>query len=1064
MKRFLRIALVAALAAVQAWSQTSAGRISGTVSDSSGAVLPVAKLTLRNVATSETRTLTTSSAGTYEFLNVPIGDYEMTIELAGFKKEATKFRVEVQAQLVVNSTLNVGQVSEQVEVTGVVEVLNTTGATISNIVDNAKISELPLNGRSFTDLLGLQPGTTPVVNTGAGARTSDTRNAGGFVNGVEDFFNNFTIDGQDYNDVVVPGSIINKALIGTGVPPDAIQEFRVITSNEDAESGVTAGAQISVGLKSGSNQLHFALWEFFRNNAIDARNFFDRGLFFNDVNRDGRFTPGTDTAKNPPFRLNQFGFTAGAPIKKDKHFIFGAFEVYRQRLRSTRTATVPTPRLIAALPGGAANGNLRELYDAFFPDPDPGYAATALVAPLGTATSIDNDRESFIIRSDHSITNNDKLSFHLVFNQAIAGPGALLSTGIQGGNVGFDWRSQTPQLTYTRLIGNRMVNEARFGLNRHRLGASADDANNAVTALGYSPKVGDRNGVPLISATGTGLDSVGTGTNIPQGRVVNTWQLSDTLSTTIGRHSLKMGFNFLDYQANNFGQDFQRPSIAFVGFGAPFDANVNGLTTGVFSTRSQTFHINPLNSSRRYLRFKTYGFFFQDNFRLRPNLTLDLGLRYEFFPLPLEKFGVQNGLFQLDGSGKAVEGASILNNVTRVGLFRLGDNLRAGATDLNNFAPRIGLAWTPMKRLVIRTGYGISFTRPYLFGFGGTTNAPFSIPTVIRNQRFGAAIADPSQFLNLPQNVGVVDPANRTTYVQKFNVSLQLKLDSSTYVQAGYVGTHSLGLPLTFNPNFGNAFAGTRPNPAFGVISVREQIGHTTYSSLQLELNRRFKRGLSWQTSYTFGKAIGLNESYGGVTNQLNASLDRGPTDFDLKHMFINNWFYQIPLGTGHRYASGGILNHIFGRWSVAGLWWVRSGQPFSADAGVDRNGDGNTNDRAGLLTGTADGIYSTGSEKAQFTKTQAEVRNVSLSQTLGTTLGRNVFRGPRSVNVDLSLLKQIPVTESKYFQFRFEAFNLLNHTNLLNPVTSIGSPLFGVIQGTRGTSRNLQFGLKFNY
>ena len=1040
------------------------GRISGTVTDVTGAVIRAAQVRARNLTTNDQRSTVSGDLGIYEFLNVPIGRYELAIEAPGFKKEVTEVEVQVQSSVVVNFRLNVGEVSEQVLVTGAAEVLRTTDATISGVVDNVRLSDLPLNGRSFTDLIGLQPGATPVLNTGAGARTSDTRNAGGFVNGADDFFNDFTIDGGDYNDLVVPGSSINKALIGTGVPPDAIQEFHVVTSNESAEFGTVAGAHIAVVTKSGSNALHSTLWEYVRNNAFDARNFFDRGLFYNDNSHTGHFVPGVDTARTPPFRLNQFGLVVGGPIRKDKDFFFGSYEGYRQALLQTATPLVPTPRLIDALPSGQAYGNLRELFRAFFPPPDPGYSPTALVAPLGTVTDVSNHRNSFIVRTDHVLTLKDRLSFRIVFNKSDGPPGALLSTGIRGGNIGFTWQNEDPQITDTRIVSPNMVNEFRMNFNRHELGTVWDTPLGPVTSLGYSASAADRNGVPLIVSSGTGLANVGILTSIPQGRAVNVFQYNDTLSNTAGRHSMKMGANIFRYQSNQYGADTPRPQTTFVGFGAPFDSQPNGLTSGAFFTQTQTFNINPLDSSHRYVRYSHFGFFYQDNFRVSPKFTLDLGVRYEFFSVPYEKNGVQNTLFQLDAGGNALPGTRV-TDITHVSLFRTdGKPLRIMNTDYKNVAPRVGLAWTPLERLVLRAGYGISYNRPDLFGFGGTANYPFSIPTSLSGQRFGT-FADPNQFLNRPQNVTAFDPANVTTYVQKYNLNLQFKLDSQTYYQVGYVGSHTLNLPLNFNPNYGGGYRGTRPNQNFLVISIREQTGQTHYNALQMEVFRRYNRGLSLQVSYTYSKAIGMQEQFSVPTDLFNANVDRGPMDFDLRHMLIVNGVYDLPVGKGHRLWDHGVVNTIFGQWSMASLFWVRSGQPFSIDSGVDINGDGNATDRARLLAAVPGSTLLNSGDKAQYLKARSDVLNTILSQSnVGAPLGRNTFTGPGSVNCDLSLLKNIPIKERAKFQLRFEFFNVFNHTNLNNPVQTLGSPAFGQILSTRTNSRQIQFAAKLYF
>jgi hypothetical protein len=1021
------------------------GKIIGTAVDQSKAEVPGVAIVLRNTQTNMTRSTVTSELGAYEFLDVPVGIYELSAEKEGFVKGVAQVQVTVQSTVVVNLPLKVGSVSQEVMVSGQAEILNTTDATLSGFVDNQKVNELPLNGRSFVDLIGLQPGATPPIVTGGG-RTSATRNAGGFVNGSDDFYNDFTIDGGDFNDIVVPDSLINKALIGSGVPPDAIGEFRVITANGDAESGTVAGAHINVVTKSGTNQIHGAVWEFLRDNVFDARNFFD--------------------PKNTlPFRLNQFGAVAGGPIRKDKNFFFGSYEGYRQSLQETTVAVVPTPLLVNAMPGGPSFGNLKELFQAYYPAPDPGFSPTALVAPLRTSVDASNHRQSFLIRSDNQLTSKDSLSGRIIFNNAIGPPGVLLSTGIAGGNIGFGWRTINPQITYTRMISPRTVNEFRINYNRSRLSVSFDEPSAAVVPLGFSRNAADANGLPFLIPAGTGLTIMGQFLGIPEGRVADVYQFSDTLTMTRGRHTLKTGFNIFRYQVNSFNTgDTPRAQVIFIGFGPPFDNSSFGLTTGNFFQQTQTFNLLPLNSSHRYDRFSHFAGFVQDAFQVRRNLTFDYGLRYELSTLPNEKNGIQNNLYQLDSSGQPIANANI-SDITRVGLFK-PQNLSFAKLNKLNFAPRLGVAWSPFgSRIVVRAAYGIFWQRPDLFFFNdGTANPPFSIPTNLTGQTFGTH-ANPNNFLNQAINASVYNPGNRATYVQQYNLSLQLKVDATSYFQVGYVGSHTVRSNINSEPNLGGAFAGARPNPKFGLINLDTNEGNSHYNSLQVEFNRRLSKGLSWQSSYTYSKNIGLAEAGSTPTNLQNFSVDRGPMDADLRHMFITNVLYTLPWGPGKSMFTDGLSSKILGDWSLSGILIAHSGQTFSILAGSDVNGDGNNTDRAKILPGaTLAQLKNSSGDKTQFLRPQSQVLNVLLSPTNGTLLGRNNMTGPRAVNLDFGLQKRIAVTERMHFEFRAEFFNIFNHTDLGNPDNTLTSPTFGRIFSTSLNSRQIQFGFKFYF
>ncbi len=1059
----LALSLLSAGSAVVLAQGSTTGTILGAVKDGSGAVLPGVSLTAVHQRTGLTRTVLSNDSGFYEFLQLPVGEYQVRAELEGFQAEAIRVQVTVQSHLTVDIEMSVGQMTDSVIVRTSDETVNATDASLGAVVDNKKVSDLPLNGRNFVDLMGLQPGATPILNTGGG-RTSDTRNAGGFVNGADSFFNNFTVDGGDYNDFAVPGSNINKALIGTGISPDAIQEFRVITSNADAEFGTTAGAQVNVVTKSGGNELRGSLWHFHRNDALDARNFFDRGLFFDDRDNDGEFTPGVDKAEAPPFKLNQFGFALGGPIVPKKHFFFGSYEGFRQRLLQTATPLVPTPRLIQALPGGPEFGFLRELYDGFFPDPDPGFDPEALVAPFGTTTNVGNDRDAFVIRTDHILSDVDQINFRFIFNQAEGAPGSILSSGIQGGNLGFDWRNLSPQVSWNHTFSPTLVNEVRVNLNRHRLGVTWDEPPAEVVALGFSPSAADPDGLPFIVAAGTGMANLGVLTSIPQGRVANAYQVNDTLSWVVGQHSVKLGGNVLRLQNNGFGADTPRRQTVFVGFGAPFDDSEVGLTSGNFFTQDQLFHLDPRNSSRRFRRYTHVGLFIQDNWRIRSNLVINLGLRYEYTSPPVEKFDVQNNIFPLDSSGQPIEGGDI-GDVREIGLFLAdGDNLPLYQRDFNDFAPRVGFAWDPLEnqKLVVRGGYGLFYNRPDLFFIGGTANFPFSLPTTLSNQPFGT-VADPDEFVELgqPQNISGVDPSNRTTYVNKFNLGIQYTLGWNTVGQVRYVGSRSRNLFRNRLPNFGGGFAGERPNTEFAVISFDEASGRSNYDSLQLEVSRPFQGGLGFQASYTYSKTLDTQPLGSDATDQANLDLDYGFADFDVPHIFVVNYFWELPFGPGQAFLQDGWLSKIFGGWTTSAIVSYVSGQPFSITSGIDSNGDGTNNDRARALTGNPDVILSSGSEQTQFLLPVDQVRDVILSQTDGVALGRNTFRGPSQSNVDFSAVKNILVSERFQVQFRSEFFNLFNKTNLSNPVTSLGSGAFGQIFSTKTNPRQIQFGLK---
>jgi hypothetical protein len=899
-------------------------------------------------------------------------------------------------------------------------------------------------------LVVLQPGATPIITTGGG-RVSPTRDDGGFINGTDDFYNDFTIDGGDYNDIDVPGSGINKALIGTGVPPDAIAEFKVITAAADAEFGTVAGAHINVVTKSGTNEFHGTAWEFFRNQSLDARNFFD--------------------VTKLPFTLNQFGGVIGGPVKKDKNFFFGSYEGYRQTLETTFVPVVPTPRLLSAVPGGPAFGNLQQLMQAFYPQPDSGYSFTALVAPVHVVQNQDNNRDSFIVRDDAHLDEKDTISSRMVYNHATGSPGVILSTGLQGGNNGFGWQALNPQVTYTRLISNTTVNEARFTFNRTALSVSFDSPPSGATALGYSPNALSATSVPSIAFSGTGLTNIGWSAS-PQGRHVNVFEWTDTLTKTTGRFTIKAGFSAFRYQPNIFGSDTPKPSVTFVGFGAPFDTAANGITTGKFLSQTQTFNVQPLNSSARYPRYSLFAGFEQTTFQVRPDLTLTFGLRYEINTIPTEKYGVQRNLYGLNGSGTPsadvpitlVPSSAIANTVL---LQPSAANLPYAETHTTEFEPRVGFSWRPFnsKRLVVRGGYGLYYQRPDLYAYSlGTSNPPVSIPTTLTNQVFGT-IANPANFLTTNKSISVYDPTNKAISVQSYDLNVQFQTDANGFIQVGYSGSHTVHYNIVTNPNFGSAYSGTRPNSGYLTISETEDVGNSHYNSLQAQYNHRYGHGLTSQVSYTYSKNIGFVEAGTVPTNLFNFSLDRGPMDADMRQNFVVSLVYELPWGKGKPMLTSGVASKILGNWAVSGVLILHSGMPFSILAGSDVNKDGNTTDRASVLPGlTLNAIYAQRGDKRQFLLPQAQVSNIILSPVSGTLLARNDVVGPAFFNLDFGLQKNIPVTERDHFEFRAEFFNLFNHTNFSNPNNTLTSPLFGQILSTVSNARQMQLALKFYF
>jgi hypothetical protein len=698
--------------------------------------------------------------------------------------------------------------------------------------------------------------------------------------------------------------------------------------------------------------------------------------------------------------------------------------------------------------------------------PTPGtFSATALIAPIGVTETQNNNRESFIVRDDEHLTDKDTISGRIVYNHATGTPGVILSTGLVGGNSGFGWQTTNPQVTYTRLISATTVNEARFTYNRTALSVDFDAPPSAVTALGYSSDALLATAVPNISFSGTGLTNIGWGTS-PQGRHVNVFEWTDTLTKTKGRWTFMTGFAAFRYQPNIIGSNTPTPTITFSGFGEPISNSPNGITTGIFASQTQTFNVQPLNSSLRYPRYSLFGVFEQNTFQVRKDLTLTFGLRYEINTIPTEKFGIQTNLYQLNSSG-----APTLNPITNIATVELGQpsvlGLPYASTHKGEFEPRLGLAWSPFnsKRIVIRSGYGVYYQRPDLFAYPlGTSNPPFSIPTLIVNQPFGTT-PNPANFLTTNKSISVYDPSNKPISVQSYNLNLQFKTDAHGFLQVGYSGSHTVHYNIGTDPNFGNAFVGVRPNPNFLTIALEEDFGNSHYNSLQAEYNHSYGHGVTSQVSYTYASDIGLVEAGTVPTSHTNFSLDTGPMDASIRHELVVSVVYELPFGQGKAMLNSGLLSKFLGNWAVSGVNVTHSGMPFSILAGSDTQDTGNITERATLLSGqNISSLYGNGVNKAQFLLPQAQVLNTILAPTGGALLGRNDIIGPAFFNLDLGIQKNIFVREHDHLEFRGELFNSTNHTNFSNPNGTLTSPLFGRILSSVGTGRQVQLAVKFYF
>ena len=1073
------------LAAAAAVAQTVRGIILGTVTDPSGSVIRQAKVTVREIATGLTRSDVTNDAGEYSIPQLPAGRYDVSVEEPNFKKaERTGIELRVDDRLRIDVTLMVGQVTETVAVEAGAPVVSTDSATVGNVVDNKKVTELPLNGRNFLQLNLLVPG----ANQGVKGSQNQTQGGSITVNGAREQSNNFLLDGMDNNDLA-----INQYAVA--ISTEAILEFKVQASTYSAEFGRSPGAQVDIATKSGSNQIHGVLYEYLRNNDLDAKNFFDR--------------PGPI----PGYKRNQYGGSIGGPVRKNKTFYFGNFEQARIRQGITKVATEPTSAMksgdFSALstkiydPNSLHTANGVLVRDAFPGNMIPsgqispvGQAVLGLYpAPNGRGTSSANalytssptkvdDFDQFTVRVDHRFDDRNSLfgrySFSKenrfdTFDSFCASANNVPGFGCNTLNGG-----QQAVADYIRLLGPNKVNEARVSFTRVRGGIFQQNQGNDVSSHLGIAGTGRSSldfGVPVIIPTG--YDRLGEATNLPQDRHDNTYEFADSLSWTSGRHSVKFGAEIRRFQENFLFDSSARGTINFNPF---YTAQVSTTSAGVVNAVTGTGNAiadillgfpYTASVSRSFagisantvagLRQTSTNLFAQDDFRVLPNLTLNLGLRWEYNAPTTDKY---NHLATFDPN---------FATSTPLPYLRISTPQTSNIYDSSKreFAPRVGFAWTPAgPKTVIRGGYGVfwdikilnvilnsNLTAPFLtaYSFNQSTNG---IPNISLANPYGGT-GSPA----IP-NASWVENPFRDGYVQQWNFNVQREISPSLGLTAGYVGSKGTHLDHAYDYNEQAPTASftqaLRKYPVYAAINVRSPSASSIYHAMQLSLEKRFSNGLSFLAGYTFSKVIDDASLWNGpVVDVTQFRLERGLATFDTRHRFIASYTYDLPYGHGRRFggASPPVLNTILGGWQTNGIVTLQSGNPLDPTTGLQLSG---------TQTGTRPDVMCNPND---FHHDPAEWFNISCfsDSFLGRygTAGRDIIIGPPTHDFDFALLKRFGLgKEERYLQFRSEYFNVFNHPNFDNPSVTEASSTFGKItsagvQDMRASSRQIQFAMR---
>ena len=1086
------------------FAQVAGASLSGTIMDSSGAAIPSAQITITDVGTGVVRSLTSTSAGFYIAPNLLPGDYKVNVSAPGFSvQEVSGVKLTVGAEQVLDVKLQVGQMSQKVEVTGEALNVELASSSVSAQVTATTVRELPLNGRSWTDLATLQPGVNSIETQPSFASGSDRGNRGfgaqASISGARPQQNNYRLDGVSINDYSngAPGSVL-----GGNLGVDAIQEFTVLTSNYSAEYGKTSGGVINAITKSGTNQFHGTAYEFLRNSALDARNFFDGPVI-------------------PPFRQNQFGGSAGGPIIKGKTFIFGDFEAIRESKGVTTVNVVPSANARSGIlnfsdptkfptvakngyncVGNGVSGNFNgnpfaqcavtidpssQKYLVFFPQPTGSATAAGLGNTFTSSFAAQRvlSENFFTTRVDHKFSDADSLFGTYVFDRTPYslpdGFNEVLLSDLTFRQVGI--------LEETHIFNPNFINTVRFGFNRNRV-------DNDLSSKAILPAAGDLSlgAVPgqaaaQVSIGGITAFSGGIGGNPTYFFRWNSFQPSDDAFVTKGKHSLKFGFQAERMQMNV--QSFSNPNGVF-----------SFPDIGAFLTNTPSKFNSALASSLhdRAFRQTLYGGYIQDDWRFRPNLTLNLGLRYEMTTVMTETRGRLTNLVN-----------------TTDATARTGPPLYKNPT-LRNFEPRVGFAWDPFRngKTAVRGGFGVfdvlplpsqyflmeNLAAPY-FLLGSTSNKGALKNTFYTNAF--PLLSNPSSL-----RTAYIENAPHRNYVTQWNVNVQRAITPTLTATLGYVGSRGVHMPFrtddldmvlptqtsagylwpcgpngaAINPDpcaVGFLPIGTQAapvpsatfNPNFGSMRAMLYEGMSYYNSLQAQVIKTMSHGVQVQGAFTWAKSMDTGsatlagDQFGNSIQSLdwfNLRLGRALSDFNVGRTLVINAIWEVPGLKSQMKTANWVTNG----WQVGGIFKASDGIPFTPTFGTSGDVLGkkssNTFDYPNRLGGSGcDSLVNPGNPNA-YIKTQCFAVPTAPTQAFhdancdpqqGTGLqcfnlrgnaGRNILIGPGITDFDFSLFKNnhIPrISESFNIQFRAELFNVLNHPNFAPPPTPGNTDIF---------------------
>jgi hypothetical protein len=1075
-------------------AQAVTGTILGTVADTTGAVLPGVSVTVKHTETGFTRTLTSDANGEYTAASVPTGTYTVTGEISGFKSVSlSNVQVGVDQRVRADIKLEVGAMTESVEIVAQTPLVQTSSSDLSTTVTEEQIKQLPLNGRNFVSLTRTIPGVLrgiPGSNIDGAGSLAWRASAAFSANGQRPRDNNYLLDGVDNNETWLQTVVVFPSV-------DALDEFKLQTSTYSAEFGRSLGGVVNIQIKSGSNAFHGSAYDFNRNDAFDANNFFN--------NRAGR--------PKPDFKQNQFGGTLGGPIYKNKTFFFGDYQGLRINAGQTYLSTVPTLKM--------RNGDFSEInrliYDPQTGQPFPGNiiphnrfdpASANVFAQLypepntaGTIAANGQNLNNYLInptltrndnqgdfKIDHVLTNSNRMSFRYSNQKTERNLPATLPHGDAGQTFGAgtgDISAQSLTFNDTHTFGSGWLNEFRFGVNQIKFFMTPIDYGTNPAAAAGIPGINLNQATSgMTQLTFQNIRNLGANSNQPLITNQNDFQFFDNVTWLKGKHTLKAGGSVTMRSREILNAD---TIVGNFGFNNNQTSNCAGLATGCSINSATGFDVASFllgyasSKTRNLFDAETYteqrpeyALYVQDDFRVSSKLTVNAGLRWDVFVPWIEVDNRQSNFDEVTGRFIIASDDAVVDGV------QVGRYLQTYSK--KDLGPRIGLAYDVRGngRTIIRGGFGVYWN----FSPGGTSSSKAQNPPFLQSTALTTSLGQTTLRVQdgLPPPPGV-DPNRpsagttrsifdvnfRDAYADNWNINIQQAFGANYALEIAYVGSRGRQMMLKGDPNQAPPVVGVtdqnrnRPYaalwPALRSVGQAQSTGTLDYHALLVKFQRRFANNFSILNAYTYGQSIDLNSDNDGsvtLTNVYDPQYNRGPSDYDVKHTLSTSVIYELPWGR----------TDWWGGWQTNGILYLRSGLPLTITQtqGVQSTGTGNRPNRVG------DGLAADPTINQWFDPS-AFVSPTDITGTYGDS-GRGILRGPGQFNIDFSLIKGTKIGKIDT-EFRVEAFNVLNHPQFGQPNTTFGNAAFGQITtmlanpscalcGT--TERNIQIAFKVKF